>query len=92
MSGASCPVSLLPAIRHVWQSFGEDRLIFGSDWPVCLLAAEYREVKAAAETCLQTLGAGASARIWGGNAIAAYHLDLGGNSSAGGAPLHRGDS
>jgi L-fuconolactonase len=68
---------LLPAIRHVWQSFGEDRLIFGSDWPVCLLAAEYREVKAAAETCLQALGVPASAGIWGGNAITAYRLELG---------------
>jgi L-fuconolactonase len=76
---------LLPAVRHVWNIFGEHRLIFGSDWPVCLLAADYRQVKTAAETCLRTvglqaLGATADARIWGSNAIEAYRLTIGGKT------------
>lgn len=33
-----------PYIRHVLQAFGPERVMFGSDWPVCLLAAEYGEV------------------------------------------------
>lgn len=34
----------IPYIHHVLQLFGPDRVMFGSDWPVCLLAAEYDEV------------------------------------------------
>lgn len=34
---------LKPYIRHLVEVFGYDRLMFGSDWPVCTLAAEYRE-------------------------------------------------
>jgi L-fuconolactonase len=68
---------LLPVVRHVWNAFGEDRLIFGSDWPVCLLAGDYAQVKRAAAACLQTLGAAGSSEIWGANAITAYHLDIG---------------
>jgi L-fuconolactonase len=69
---------LLPAVRHVWNTFGENRLMFGSDWPVCLLAADYRRVKTAAEICLQTLGA--TAKSWGANAIEAYRLTIGGKT------------
>jgi L-fuconolactonase len=31
-------------IRHVLEQFGPDRVMFGSDWPVCLLAADYDQV------------------------------------------------
>ncbi len=34
---------LRPAIQHVIASFGWDRVMFGSDWPVCTLAASYRQ-------------------------------------------------
>ncbi len=34
---------LLPAVEHVIASFGWDRVMFGSDWPVCTLAASYRQ-------------------------------------------------
>jgi len=71
---------LVPAVRHIWNAFGEHRLMFGSDWPVCLLAADYRRVKTAAETCLQSVGAAAGAKIWGSNAIEAYRLTIGGKT------------
>jgi L-fuconolactonase len=45
---------LKPYVRHVWQSFGPERLMFGSDWPVCLLACETWKVTLAAFT--QSLG------------------------------------
>jgi L-fuconolactonase len=35
---------LKPYIEHVFKVFGVDRLMWGSDWPVCLLAANYNEV------------------------------------------------
>jgi L-fuconolactonase len=38
------PDHLRPYVEHVLDSFGEDRVMFGSDWPVCLLAASYAEV------------------------------------------------
>ncbi len=36
--------NLAPYVNHVLDYFGEDRVLFGSDWPVCLLAASYAEV------------------------------------------------
>jgi L-fuconolactonase len=38
------PEDFTPYIRHTLGLFGPDRVLFGSDWPVCLLAAEYDEV------------------------------------------------
>ncbi|MCR9265303.1 MAG: amidohydrolase family protein [Flavobacteriaceae bacterium] len=34
----------IPYLDVVFQSFGAERLMFGSDWPVCLLSAEYKQV------------------------------------------------
>lgn len=67
---------LRPAVRHVLEAFGEDRLMYGSDWPVCLLAADYHRVKAAAEACLDGLSASAREKIFGANAVAAYKLSM----------------
>jgi L-fuconolactonase len=39
-----CPEHLSPYADHVLNCFGEDRVMFGSDWPVCLLASSYAEV------------------------------------------------
>lgn len=68
---------LRPAIDHAWRCFGEDRLMFGSDWPVCLLAGSYDRIKKAAETCLSAFGPAALDKARGANAIAAYALTLG---------------
>lgn len=65
---------LFPAIHHAWRCFGEDRLIFGSDWPVCLLAGSYGRIKQATETCLDRLGTDVCRKALGANAIAAYKL------------------
>lgn len=37
---------LRPYVQHVWKLFGPDRCMFGSDWPVCLLAGIWKEVLA----------------------------------------------
>lgn len=65
---------LQPAISHAGRSFGEDRLIFGSDWPVCLLAGDYGRIKQALERGLSGLGGGFRDKAFGANAIAAYRL------------------
>jgi L-fuconolactonase len=48
------PDHLRPYIDHVLESFGEDRVMFGSDWPVCLLAGSYAEVVNALRTVVST--------------------------------------
>ncbi|NWC92969.1 MULTISPECIES: amidohydrolase [unclassified Pseudomonas] len=53
--------------------FGEARLLFGSDWPVCTLAATYAEVKAIAERLVATRPE-LAARFFHLNAIDAYNL------------------
>jgi L-fuconolactonase len=45
MPGASATL-FAPAVEHVLSVFGPDRLLFGSDWPVCTLAAPYERVVA----------------------------------------------
>ena len=65
---------LFPFVEHAANCFGEDRLIFGSDWPVCLLAGSYGEIKGALEACLARLGPGVREKAFGVNAKAAYRL------------------
>jgi L-fuconolactonase len=65
---------LFPFVEHAANCFGEDRLIFGSDWPVCLLAGSYGEIKNALEACLAKLGPQVREKAFGVNAKAAYRL------------------
>ncbi|MBH5369405.1 amidohydrolase family protein [Bradyrhizobium glycinis] len=65
---------LFPFVEHAAKCFGEDRLIFGSDWPVCLLAGSYGEIKSALEACLARLGPRARDKAFGVNAAQAYRL------------------
>jgi L-fuconolactonase len=44
-----------PYADHVLASFGPDRVMFGSDWPVCELAASYAEVRGLADELLEGL-------------------------------------
>jgi L-fuconolactonase len=57
-------------------AFGPDRLLFGSDWPVCLLAADYAKVVMAAEQALEAAGLDAAERdlVFGANARRVYRL------------------
>jgi L-fuconolactonase len=49
------PEHLRPYIEHVLGCFGEDRVMFGSDWPVCLLAGSYAEAINALRTVVANL-------------------------------------
>jgi len=69
------PAQLRPVMDHVLDRFGPDRTMFGSDWPVCLLAASYAEVVAAATPVLDGLTAAERAAVRGGTARAWYRLD-----------------
>ncbi|MFI5953992.1 amidohydrolase family protein [Cryptosporangium sp. NPDC051539] len=65
---------LRPAVEVALEAFGPDRLMFGSDWPVCLLAASYDDVVDAAETLVGDLSAEERAAIFGGTAAATYRI------------------
>src|SRR5580698_10561740 len=47
------PDDLRPYVEHVVDCFGVDRVMFGSDWPVCLLAGSYDQVTAALQAVLK---------------------------------------
>lgn len=65
-----------PYVDHVAACFGEDRLMFGSDWPVATLAASYGEVANLARTLLAArFGPAALAKIFGGNAARFYRVE-----------------
>ena len=63
-----------PYFEHALSVFGPDRLLFGSDWPVCTLAASYERVVELAETFVGGLSAGDRAGVLGGNATTIYSL------------------
>lgn len=62
-------------VQHILDVFGVERVLFGSDWPVCLLAAEYEEV---VEVVMQALPESWTeadkARLFGLNAMDFYKL------------------
>jgi L-fuconolactonase len=61
-------------VDPVCEWFGEDRLMFGSDWPVCTLAASYADVIGALRELIAGTTKTAQEKIMGLNAIAAYDL------------------
>jgi L-fuconolactonase len=70
------PEDLRPYVETVLDIFGTERVMFGSDWPVSLLAAEYGRVKLALESALPPLTAAQEAAIFGGNAVRFYRLNV----------------
>lgn len=67
---------LAPAVEIALVTFGPSRLIFGSDWPVCLLAASYGQVVSAARTLIAGLSDGERASVFGAAAERAYALSV----------------
>lgn len=66
---------LRPYGQHVLETFGPERVMWGSDWPVCRLAAEYDRWIEVAEALTQGLSAAERARVFGGTAVDFYRLD-----------------
>jgi L-fuconolactonase len=71
------PADLQPFVDRVLEVAGADRLIFGSDWPVCLLAAGYDEVVSTAGLLVESLSADEKAAVFGGTAAGLYGLAAG---------------
>lgn len=58
----------------VTEAFGINRLMFGSDWPVCLLAASYQETANIAHRYFSKFSVNEQEKFWSKNAIDFYHL------------------
>jgi L-fuconolactonase len=70
------PDDLVPYVQEVMKLFGEDRLMFGSNWPVCLVAGSYNQMFDALVYALGDISAQTRAKIFGGNAIKIYQLKI----------------
>ena len=70
------PDDLKPYIDHAIECFGFDRLMFGSDWPVCLLAGSYQQVYDALQHVLGPITATEWEKLMGGTAAAFYDLKV----------------
>ena len=64
-----------PYFDHALASFGVERLVFGTDWPVCTLAASYQRIVDLAERLTAGLSADDRVAVFGGNAAAVYALE-----------------
>jgi L-fuconolactonase len=67
---------LAPFVEIALETFGPGRLIFGSDWPVCLLAASYADVVSAARELTTSLSIAERTAVFGGASAAAYRLSV----------------
>jgi L-fuconolactonase len=68
------PVEFRPFLEVALTAFGPERLMFGSDWPVCLLSADYADVAAIVRDFIAPLSPAEQAQIWGGTASRFYAL------------------
>jgi L-fuconolactonase len=68
------PQQLQPYFVVVLEAFGADRLLFGSDWPVCLVATSYKNWMELVQKNISELSKIEQAKIMGENAIRLYRL------------------
>ncbi|MET7759432.1 amidohydrolase family protein [Streptomyces sp. NPDC005389] len=66
---------LRPYADTLLHAFGPSRLMFGSDWPVCTLAASYGRTLATARELTEALSPGERAAVFGGTAVETYRLE-----------------
>lgn len=68
---------IYPYLDVALNCFGVERVMFGSDWPVCKIAAEYDDVYKLISGFLGQLSVDEKELIWSGNAIKFYKLEVG---------------
>lgn len=68
------PEQIEPYMELVLDAFGANRILFGSDWPVCLVAGNYTKTKELVTNFIAKLSSEEQAAIMGGNAIEFYNL------------------
>ncbi len=65
-----------PYVDFALEQFGPERVMFGSDWPVCILGGSYSSVWANTQALIAGLPAAEQAAVLGGNALKFYNLPL----------------
>jgi predicted TIM-barrel fold metal-dependent hydrolase len=65
---------LAPIVNYVLDTFGPDRVMFGGDWPVCTLAATYRQWVEALRTIVRERAERDQRKLFHDNAVAFYRL------------------
>lgn len=65
-----------PYIETILENFGVDRIMFGSDWPVCLLSGSYYQVLEVIEYSTQLLSNSEKEKLMGENTVNFYNLKL----------------
>ncbi len=65
---------LAPIVNHVLDRFGPDRVVFGGDWPVCTLAATYRQWVEALRQIVSSRSLADRKKLFHDNAIRVYRL------------------
>jgi L-fuconolactonase len=68
------PADFRPYLDVVFEAFGEDRLMFGSDWPVCLFAASYERTHRLAADYVAGFSAEAQTKFFGKNCARFYGI------------------
>ena len=68
------PEDLEPYLQTVLAAFGPKRLLFGSDWPVCLLAGQYQQWVSIVEQTVSKLSVTEQEWVWSCTAQLAYRL------------------
>jgi L-fuconolactonase len=68
---------LRPFVERILDVAGPDRILFGSDWPVCLLAADYQTVVATARALVAELSPAELNAVFCGTALAVYDIAVG---------------
>lgn len=66
---------LIPYLDVVFNSFGVDRVLYGSDWPVCLLATSFKRQLHLLESYLENFSPVEREKVMGGNAVEFYNLN-----------------
>lgn len=66
--------NLAPIVNHTLDAFGPDRVVFGGDWPVCTLAATFREWVEALKTIVRNRPAEEQRKLFHDNAVKFYRL------------------
>lgn len=65
---------LRPYVEHVLEAFGEDRVVYGGDWPVVLMGSSYRNWVETLDTITAGLSDHAKRKLWAENARDFYRL------------------
>ena len=68
------PDDFTTCLDIVWEAFGANRVMFGSDWPVCLLATQYKQWTEVLENYTSSFSQSEKENFWGKNAALFYNL------------------